>query len=296
MPTSPPKAVPHPPIIHHAAALLAGYSTLLCDVWGVVHNGLKPYDSACDALVRFRKQGGTVVLITNAPVPEDRVAAMLDERRVPPSSWDAIVSSGDIALAEVGRRGFRDLLQIGPADRDIALFRRLPRPSVPVEAAEAIICTGLVDDRNETAESYRPMLEKALQRRLPFICANPDLVVDVGGTLYLCAGAIADLYEHMGGEVYWCGKPHASTYETARSVAERLRGKAIGKRDMLAIGDSLRTDITGAARAGIDALFIASGIHRDELMGDGLLHGGRIAELFLPGSPEAVAAMPVLAW
>lgn len=291
-----PPTAPHPPIVDHAGPLLARYSTVLCDVWGVVHNGLRPYDSACDALVRFRDGGGTVVLITNAPVPEDRVAAMLDERRVPRASWDAIVSSGDIALAEVARRGMRDLLQIGPADRDIALFRRLPRPSVPVEAAEAIICTGLVDDRNETAESYRPLLAKALARKLPFICANPDLVVDVGGTLYLCAGAIADLYEHMGGEVYWCGKPHASTYATARAVAERLRGGPVAASDMLAIGDSLRTDITGAERAGIDALFIASGIHRDELMGDGLLHGGRIAELFPPGSPTAVAAMPVLAW
>lgn len=287
---------PHPPIIDHAANLLARYTTILCDVWGVVHNGVTAYESACDALIRFRRQGGTVVLITNAPVPEDRVAAMLDERRVPRASWDAIVSSGDMALAEVGRRGLRDLNQIGPADRDIALFRRLPRPSVPIEAAEAIICTGLVDDRNETAQSYRPLLEKALVRQLPFICANPDLVVDVGGTLYLCAGAIADLYEHMGGEVYWCGKPHVATYDTARSVSERLRGGNICKTEMLAIGDSLRTDLTGAERAGIDALFIASGIHRDELMGDGLLHGGRIAELFPPGSPAAVAAMPVLAW
>lgn len=287
---------PHPPIIDHAAALLARYTTVLCDVWGVVHNGVTAYESACDALTRFRRQGGSVVLITNAPVPEDRVAAMLDERRVPRSSWDAIVSSGDMALAEVGRRGLRELHQIGPADRDIALFRRLPRPSVPIAAAEAIICTGLVDDRNETADSYRPLLEQALARRLPFICANPDLVVDVGGTLYLCAGAIADLYEQMGGEVYWCGKPHVTTYDTARAVSERLRGHSIAKSDMLAIGDSLRTDMTGAERAAIDALFIASGIHRDELMGDGLLHGGRIAELFPSGSPPAVAAMSVLAW
>lgn len=287
---------PHPPIIAGAGELMTRYTTILCDVWGVVHNGVRPYDSACDALVRFREGGGTVVLITNAPVPDDRVAAMLDDRRVPRASWDAIVSSGDIALAEVARRGLERLVQIGPRDRDIALFRKLPRASVPIEDAEAIICTGLVDDRNETAESYRPLLEQALARRLPFICANPDLVVDVGGTLYLCAGAIADLYEHMGGEVYWCGKPHASTYDTARRVAEGLRGGPVAAREMLAIGDSLRTDLKGAERAGIDALFIASGIHRDELMGDGLLHGGRMADLFPPGSPPAIAAMPVLAW
>lgn len=291
-----PQNAPHPPIITGAAAILGLYSTVLCDVWGVVHNGISPYDSACDALIRFRSQGGTVVLITNAPVPEDRVAAMLDERRVPREAWDAIVSSGDIALREVQRRGFTRLVQIGPADRDIALFRRLPGPSVGVEAAEAIICTGLVDDRNETAESYRPLLNEALARRLPFICANPDLVVDVGGTLYLCAGAIADLYEHMGGEVYWCGKPHASTYDTAIATAEGLKGAPVVRSDVLAIGDSLRTDLTGAERAGIDALFIASGIHRDELMGDGLLHSGRMADLFPPGCPPAVAAMPVLAW
>lgn len=287
---------PHPPIISGAGELMLRYRAVLCDVWGVVHNGVRPYESACDALLRFREHGGTVVLITNAPVPEDRVAAMLRERRVPRESWDAIVSSGAMALAEVARRGLTRLVQIGPRDRDIALFRELPRPSVSIEEAEALMCTGLEDDRNETAETYRPLLERALARKLPFICANPDLVVDVGGTLYLCAGAIADLYEHMGGEVYWCGKPHARTYDTARHVAETLRGAPIAKGEMLAIGDSLRTDLKGAERAGIDALFIASGIHRDELMGDGLLHGGRIAELFPPGSPPAIAAMPVLAW
>ncbi|MEI9901154.1 MAG: HAD hydrolase-like protein [Hyphomicrobium sp.] len=161
---------------------------------------------------------------------------------------------------------------------------------------EAILCTGLNDDENETAEDYRPLLVRARQLKLPFVCANPDLVVDVGGRQYLCAGAIADLYERMDGEVFWAGKPHASAYEAALAVAERVRGAPVRRESILAIGDSLRTDLKGAQAAGIAAIFVASGIHRDELMGAGRLEPASLARLFAPPAPAALAAMERLIW
>jgi HAD superfamily hydrolase (TIGR01459 family) len=235
------------------------------------------------------------VLVSNAPVPKERVARMLDLRAVPRDCWDDIVSSGGIALDHVARKGYGAVHYIGPRDRDAAFFDKSPARPAPLEAAEAIVCTGLEDDVNETADSYRPLLEKALARRLDFVCANPDLVVDVGGRLYLCAGAIADLYERMGGPVFWAGKPHPSAYESAHRTAERIRDTSVGKSRILVIGDAVRTDVAGAANVGVDALFIASGIHREELIEDGRISEERLARLFETAHP-ARAAMARLVW
>lgn len=284
------------PLLSSARALLDRYRVIFCDVWGVIHDGNRPYDTACDALVRFRSSGGTVVLVSNAPVPDHRVAAMLDERGVPRDAWDAIVSSGDIALRHVREAGYTALHTIGPKARDSALFGALPGKSVALPEAEAIICTGLVDDINETEEHYRPLLEQALAHDLQFICANPDKVVDVGGRLYLCAGAIADVYEKMGGKVYWCGKPHASAYDTAHDVAQQLRQAEVRRSQILAVGDSVRTDLTGAQRAGIDAIFIAAGIHREELVEQGKVVRAKLDDLLQPPAARPVAAMHMLAW
>ncbi len=268
----------------------------MCDVWGVVHNGLRAYENACAALIRYRGEGGTVILVSNAPVPPHRVAAMLDMRKVPESAWDAIVSSGDIALRHVADRGFKRLFCIGPQDRDAALFKALNAESVALEDAEAIICTGLNDDRREKPEDYAPLLDRALRLKLPFVCANPDLVVDVGGTRLYCAGAIADLYAHMGGRVYWAGKPYAVAYETAHGRAEALRDSNVERSKCLVIGDAVRTDLKGAENFGCDALFIASGIHRHETMNGLMLSADKLAALFAPGAPPAIAAMTELRW
>ncbi len=205
-----------PPILDHAGPLLAGYDVLFCDVWGVIHDGHRAFTEACDALTRFRQGGGTVILVSNAPVPKERVAAMLDLRAVPHDAYDDIVASGEIALSHIVEKGYARLYAIGPADRDAATFARLPSRPVALEEAQAILCTGLNDDRTETADDYREVLERARALRLPFVCANPDLVVDVGGRQFICAGAIADLYERMDGEVFWAGKPHANAYAAAR--------------------------------------------------------------------------------
>jgi HAD superfamily hydrolase (TIGR01459 family) len=297
-PTPAPGLVAHPPplIISRARDLLMRYRVLYCDVWGVLHDGHKAFEAANDALIRFRDSGGTVVLVSNAPVPEHRVAAMLDLRGVSRDAWDAIVSSGAIALAHVAEKGYGSVHYIGPRDRDAAFFEKSPARPVPLAAAEALVCTGLENDETETAETYRPLLERARERELPFVCANPDLVVDVGGRHYVCAGALADLYEHLGGAVFWAGKPHASAYAAARGIAERIRDAEVSPAEILAIGDALRTDIKGAHGAGVDALFVASGIHRDDVMAAGAIDPLHLAGLFKPGAPPAVAAISSLRW
>lgn len=285
----------HPDILTHAGPLLERYKVLFCDVWGVVHNGAVPHDAACAALITFRKAGGTVILVSNAPVPKAQVQAMLDRVRVPDGIADDIVSSGDIALAHIADAGYRQVYYIGPVDRDAAFFSRSPAQSVALSEADAIVCTGLNDDRNETADDYRDLLNNALKRNLPFVCANPDLVVDVGGTRFYCAGAIGDLYEQMGGTVYWAGKPHASAYDTAMTRARGVRSAPINTADVLVIGDAVRTDIEGARRSGFDALFIAGGIHRD-IVADGQIDPDKLVDLFDDGAPPALAAMVELAW
>lgn len=285
-----------PPIITGAGDILARYEVLFCDVWGVVHNGIRAYTAAVEALERFRAAGGTVVLLTNAPVPVHRVEAMLEARRVPQLAYDAIVSSGEIALQHMRETGYKSVYFIGPRERDAAFFARAGARDVPLKAAEAIVCTGLTDDVNETVESYRDVLEAGVSRGIPFVCANPDLVVDVGGRLFLCAGALADAYAHLGGTVYWAGKPHASAYATARATAARLRGAATPDSRILVIGDAIRTDIAGAEGAGLDALFVAGGIHREEAMRGESIDPGKLALLFPAGTPPALAAMGALAW
>ncbi len=285
-----------PPILTEARDLLSRYDVVFCDVWGVVHDGLTAFVAACEALSRFRAQGGTVVLVSNAPVPQAQVARMLVSRAVPDNAYDAIVSSGDIALAHVIATKFQAVYCIGPRDRDSALFDKIPARKTGLAEAEAIVCSGLTDDRTETAESYRPVLETALARRLPFVCANPDLVVDVGGTLYLCAGAIADLYAHMGGEVFWAGKPHPNAYGTALEVAQRLRGGAVKADRILGIGDALRTDLKAAQGAGVDGLFIAGGIHRHDAMTGQAIDAGKLANLFAGSGIPAIGAMAYLVW
>ena len=285
-----------PPILEEARELLARYDVVFSDAWGVLHDGLHAFNTASDALVRFRAKGGTVIVVSNAPLPETRVAEMLDSRGVPRAAWDAIVSSGEIALAHIVEMGYATARYIGPGDRDADFFARSPAKPSALEAAEAVVCTGLENDADETPEEYRPLLERARARALPFVCANPDLVVDVGGRLYPCAGALADLYERLGGRVFWAGKPHPVAYAKALEVAGRLRGKAVARERVLVVGDAVRTDLVAAQNAGLDALFIAAGIHRRETMDAGRLSLEKLARLFVPGAPRALAAMTMLRW
>lgn len=282
-------------IIASCRDLLARYDVLFSDVWGVVHDGREAYAGAGDAFARFRAAGGTVLLLSNAPMPSEWVARVLDEKGVRRDSWDAIVSSGDMTLAHSIERGFGRVHHIG-TPRDLPLLERMPASRVPLDQAEAIVCTGLVDDRNETAETYRPLLEIALARSMPLLCANPDLIVDVGGELLLCAGVIAELYEEMGGGVFWGGKPYLPIYEHALETVSRLRDAQVPRERVLAIGDAMRTDIAGAAAFDIDALFIGQGIHRDEVLRNGNLDSDCLARLLDKHLGRPVAAMTGVTW
>lgn len=278
------------PILARADELFAGYDVLLSDVWGVVHDGQTAYPSCGDAFRRFREIGGTVLLLSNSPMPAPWVARVLDEKGVGRDTWDAIVSSGDITLDRVASRGYQRVHHIGTA-RDLPLFETMSAARVGLEQAEAIVCTGLVDDRNETAETYRPLLESALARGLPFVCANPDLIVDVGGELLACAGVVAQLYEDLGGDVYWAGKPYAPAYQRAMSAIAVLRGAPVARSRILAIGDAVRTDIAGATAFGLASLFIAQGIHRDDVLREGKVDPAALAALFDGTVHRPVAAM-----
>lgn len=282
-------------IIDRAGELLARYDVLLSDVWGVVHDGHVAYAGAGEAFARFRARGGTVLLLSNAPMPSNWVARVLDEKRVRRDSWDAIVSSGDISLAHIAERGYSRVLHIG-TERDLPLFETMIATRSTFEQAQAIVCTGLEDDRNETAETYRPLLGRALERRLPLVCANPDLVVDVGGDLLPCAGVVAQLYEQMGGEVYWAGKPYQPAYTRAMATVSRLRGEPVPLDRVLAIGDAVRTDIAGAHAAGIASLFIGQGIHRDAVIRDHRIDQAGLAGLLSNQPAKPIAAMIGVAW
>jgi HAD superfamily hydrolase (TIGR01459 family) len=285
-----------PPILAHAGPLLAHYQVIFCDVWGVMHNGRTAYAESGEALARFRSQGGTVVLVSNAPVPAEGVERVLEKTGVRRDAWDAIVSSGDITLAHIAEKGYRRLHRMGPASRDSRLFARLPGADTPLAEADAIVCTGLIDEINHSVATYRPLIEEGIARGLTFVCANPDLVVDVGEKRYLCAGSVAAEYERCGGTVFWAGKPHPSAYRAALERASALRGAEPERARILAIGDAVRTDLAAAEGMGIDALFIASGIHNDEVLLDGTIQPDKLAALFAPGTPPAVAAMTQLRW
>jgi HAD superfamily hydrolase (TIGR01459 family) len=286
-----------PPILASAADLLQSYDVLFCDVWGVIHNGERAYAEAGEALSRFRAGGGTVILVSNAPVPAAGVERVLDKAGARRDAWDAIVSSGDIALRHIVEKGYHRLHRVGPPARDRSLFSRLPGQHAALEEADAIVCTGLRNSSNETVETYRDLIEAGVAHRLPFVCANPDLVVDVGEVRHLCAGSIAAEYEQRGGEVFWAGKPHPSAYGTALQVAGELRGRKPELTRVLAVGDAVRTDLASAQGLGVDGLFITSGIHNDTTMSDGAVDPAKVAALFArKETPPAIAVMSVLRW
>ncbi len=259
--------------------LAGGVDVLLSDIWGVVHNGLVAFPEACEALHNFRNQGGTVILITNAPRPADSVQRQLRKLHVADGIYDAIVSSGDLTRHFVADHPGQKMFLVGP-ERDSSIYRGLDPVLAPLEQADYIVCTGLFDDETEFAENYRGMMLRARERKLTLVCANPDIVVERGDRLIYCAGAIAELYLELGGEVIFYGKPHRPIYERAMALAAKQRAQAVPLNRVLAIGDSVRTDLAGAHGFGIDCLFVTRGIHSDEFEGIDQLDPASVRELF----------------
>ncbi len=272
------------------------YDVLFCDVWGVIHNGIAAFPAACDALMRFRKRGGTAILITNAPRSGDAVARILDRLGVPRDAYDAITSSGDVTRGIVQSRLPQAVFHLGPA-RDLSIFSGLDVKFAPLERADYVVCSGLFDDTTETPESYRDMLAAMRSRALFMVCANPDIVVERGDALVYCAGALADAYAALGGEVLYCGKPHAPIYDMALATAASLRGGRIPSRDrVLAIGDSVRTDLKGAAAFGLDVMFVTSGLHAEHYGSRDAPDMAALNKVFADAGVAPKAVMSGLKW
>lgn len=284
-----------PALITHFAPLAHDYDLLLCDVWGVVHNGVVATRESCDALIRFRRKGGTVVLITNAPRPADVVKQFIDRLKVPHEAYDGIVSSGDVTRAVVAARAGQRVFHLGP-ERDLPIFAGLGIEVVPVERADFVVCSGLFDDTRETPQDYSGLIETMRARGLFMVCANPDIVVERGEHLVYCAGAIADRYAAAGGDVLYAGKPHRPIYEQAMAHAHAIRGRDVEPGRTLAIGDSVRTDLNGAAAFGIDCLFVTAGIHAEELGGRDQPDASALGDIFAAAGVYPKAVMRRLAW
>jgi HAD superfamily hydrolase (TIGR01459 family) len=283
------------PVVDRFASLAPGYDAVLCDVWGVVHNGIAALTPAGEALTRFRRGGGTVLLVSNAPRPGAAVIRMLDRLGVPRSAYDDIITSGDLTREFIASHPSRCVFHLGP-ERDRSIFAGLDLQFGSAEAADYVICTGLFDDERETPEDYGVLLERMHARGLLFVCANPDLVVERGDRLIYCAGAIAEVYAGLGGEVIYAGKPHRPIYDAALARIAAARGTPIPHTRVLAIGDSIRTDLAGAAALGIDGLFITRGIHAEELGHRDDPDLGRLGRFFADAGVTPKAVMRELAW
>jgi HAD superfamily hydrolase (TIGR01459 family) len=271
------------------------YDAALCDVWGVVHNGIAAYPSAVKALVEYRKAGGRLVFITNAPRPSAPLIAMLDRLGVPRDAYDDIVSSGDATRAMIAPYKGKVVHHVGPPTEDDGLYEGLGVIRGPAEEAEVVVVTDL-DTDDDTPDMYNKRVDLWLKRGLPMICANPDRVVEHGDKLIYCGGALGDLYEARGGKVLMAGKPYRPIYNEALRLAEVAAGRTLDKSRIVAIGDSVRTDAMGASQFDIDLLFITGSIHAGELDAFGNVDPQAVADLVAPSGANIAGFLPRLAW
>lgn len=260
-----------PTPISGLSQLAARYDVLLCDVWGVIHNGRESFPAACAALARFRAEVGPVILISNAPRPHPPIVEQLDSLGVPRTAWTQLITSGDATRTLLAQRAPGRCWKIGP-ERDSVLYDGLDLQEGGPDDADFICVTGPYDDENDEPGDYRDRFTACVERGLELICANPDIVVQRGDKLIYCGGALAQLYESLGGRAVMAGKPYAPIYEMALTVAAERLGRPVDRTRVLCVGDGLPTDVRGANARGLDVLFVASGIHGAETIGpDGLI-------------------------
>lgn len=269
------------------------YDAILCDVWGVIHNGRRSFEEACEALVRYREAGGAVVLITNAPVPKAQVTGLFDPLGVPPEAYDDVVSSGDATRDLLAQRSHEVFWRFGADEgweHDRFLYDGLDIQFGGPNESDTILCIGLEDQLNDDPEDYRDRLARAADRGLEMICANPDIQVRVGDQLLWCAGALAQIYEQEGGCVVYPGKPHKAIYDL---VLQKLNDMGVtpNAKRTLCIGDGPATDIRGAQQNGFDGLYVGTGlgVHGEDFSGE-------VSHLLQAHSVTARWAMPALAW
>ncbi len=265
-------------ILRSLSDLSGRYDAVFCDLWGCLHNGQAPFAAAVAALQGFRANGGRVILLTNAPRPKSSVIRQLDAMGAPRDCWDIVVTSGDAAqmgmlAGAVGRKvhhigATKDEAFFTDFADDLAAYAKTQAPieRVALKDAEGVVCTGLADDLTETPDDYRAALLLAKTMGLPMLCANPDIVVDMGDKRLYCAGALAQAYEAMGGTALYFGKPHPPIYD----LAQRRLGEVMGLSDpqILCIGDGIGTDIQGGMAEGLDTLFITGGLEAERFGAD----------------------------
>lgn len=288
------------PVIGSIRELGSNYAAWLVDIWGVMHNGVRAFPPAVEATRRFREQGGLVVLLSNSPRPSEGLQNQLRSLGVFDQSYDATVSSGDLTRHELAKHAGARVFHLGP-DRDLPIFAGLDVARVDASQAELVVCTGLFDDDTETPEDYEDLLSQLAARKLPMLCANPDRMVERGHRLVYCAGALAQIYDELGGSVIYAGKPYAPIYQLAFETLTELAGRTLPCSEILAIGDGIHTDMAGAASLGLDAVFVASGLHvsnaarGEDAAGNANLDDLVVGELF-EGLRPPLAAMPALGW
>ena len=270
------------------------YSAILCDVWGVLHNGQSRYPEAEQALTSYRAQGGRVVLITNSPRRNQGVAEQLATLGFGADAFDAIVTSGDVTRTLI-KEAQGGVFHLGPS-RDLPLFEGLDVVFSDEANCQTVVCTGLIDDETETPDHYRSMLSGFAKRGVSFVCANPDLIVERGNRLIYCAGSLAKSYEEMGGKVLVAGKPHAPIYRLARQRLEEVAGGDVAQRDIIAVGDGMPTDVAGAINNGLDLLYISGGIHSAEYGDTANPDEPALNEFLMRHNAGNAVWMPCLEW
>jgi HAD superfamily hydrolase (TIGR01459 family) len=284
-----------PAAISGLSEIAGDYRFILSDVWGVLHNGVRGYEAAAGALARFRAQGGRVVLITNAPRRASQIVEMLARFKIDPASYDEIVTSGEVARLILKKQPAARIYHLGP-DRDRPIYDGLPNMFVDEAEADLISCTGLFDDTKETPDDYRDQLARLAKRKVPMLCVNPDRVVERGGDLVWCAGALADVYEAYGGSTAIVGKPYAPIYDMALDRFATLAGAPVSKGEVLAIGDSAPTDVRGAHDQGFDVLFVTGGIHIAEFGDHGGTNEGAVGDFLAAAGLGARNFIDYLKW
>jgi HAD superfamily hydrolase (TIGR01459 family) len=286
-----------PPVVAALAPFASRYDLFLCDVWGVVHNGIAAFPAANEALTRARAAGVTVIMISNAPRPAAIVRKQIARYGVPASAYDDVVASGDVTREELAARPGARVFHLG-AERDLPNYEGLDVTLVDLDRADLVVCTGPFHDDTETPDDYRELMARIKARDLLLICANPDIVVERGDRLIWCAGALAAIYDELGGRTIYAGKPYAPIYKMCLARAAALRGREVPRSRVLAIGDGLKTDLLGAARQEIDCLFVTRGIHAADFGLDekGGMDRDKLERAFAEAGAAPAAIMRELIW
>lgn len=283
------------PRIDGLSEIASNYDAILCDVWGVLHNGVEASPDTIQALAEFKNSGKPTFLLTNAPRPNPQVLEQLTRLNVPlDTTFDQVVTSGDVTRQLIKTLNGK-IFHIG-TEFDRSLFAGLDVEFADWKEADFVICTGLYDDFNETPDDYAGLLSDLKSRDLVFVCANPDLVVEHGGIMRYCAGALAKKYDDIGGETKIIGKPHLPVYQHAHKLLNEFSSSQLAKSKILAIGDGINTDIAGALNYGLDALFISAGIHASQYGDADNPDEKKLQDFLDTNEKKPVAWMPRLKW